>query len=78
MLCSDDGYPFRVIPYIGKSVNDNQRQLEFRVAKKLFKVVNDDKWYNVYFDNICTTLVEDLKQQSIPATETMQVNRLLV
>lgn len=75
MLSSDDGYPFRVIPYIGKSVNDNQRQLGFRVTKKL---VNDDKWHNVYFDNICTTLVEDLKQQSIPATETMQVNIILV
>ena len=77
VLCSDDGYPFKVILYLGKFINKNQGPLEFTVIKVLPEVVNDDKWRDVYFDNFFSFLLEDLKQQSLPATETVLVNRLL-
>ena len=32
MLCSDDGYPFKGMPYHGKSINENQCPLRFRTS----------------------------------------------
>ena len=43
VLCSDDGYQFKVTPYQGKSINSNQGPLGFRIFKGVFEVVNDDK-----------------------------------
>ena len=43
LLCSVDGYQFKVIPYQGKSINSNQGPLRFRVSKGVFEVVIDGK-----------------------------------
>lgn len=78
-LPSDCDYTLRVIPYQRKSINGNQVPLGFRVVKELLEVVNDDKWQDVYFDNLFTflSLLEDLQQQqSILATIKMRVGRL--
>lgn len=63
MLPSDCDYTLRVIPYQRKSINGNQVPLGFRVVKELLEVVNDDKWQDVYFDNLFTflSLLEDLQ-----------------
>ena len=79
VLCSDDGYPFKVIVYQGKTdANKNEGPLGARVVKELLEVVNDDMLHDVYFDNFFTSipLLEDLKRLSLPETGTMRVNRL--
>lgn len=76
VLCSDDGFPFKVIPYQGKS--GNKQPLGPRVVKDLLEVIDDNRQHDVYFDNFFTSvpLLEDLKHQGLPATGTIRVNRL--
>ena len=66
-LCSDDGYPLKAMPYLGKSINFCQVPLRFWVFKELLEVVNDNKWHNLYFDKLFTSLslLEDLKHHRL-------------
>ena len=77
VLCSDDGYPFKVNPYQGKAER-NASPLGPRTVKNLLNVVDDDKIHDVYFDNFFTSvpLLEELKKRGIPATGTIRINRL--
>ena len=77
LLCSDDGYPFKVIPYQGKAAGSKE-PLGPKVVNELLEVVNDSKTHDVYFDNFFTSLplLEELKKKSIPATGTVRINRL--
>ena len=78
VICSDDGYQFKVIPYQGKAVRNRDGPLGTRVVKELLGVVTDTRRYDVYFDNFFTslTLLEDLKTKSLPATGTIRSNKL--
>ena len=78
MLCSDDGYPLKVITYQSKCINSHQGPLVFRNIKHFFQVVNDEKWYDLCFNTVFTTLplLEDFKQKIIATAGKMQVNRL--
>ena len=71
VLCSDDGYPFKIMLYQGKSEKDKS-PLGPKVVKELLEVITDSKKHDVYFDNFFTSvgLLEDLKKLSIPATGT--------
>ena len=77
VLCSDDGYPFKIMPYQGKSEKDKS-PLGPKVVKELLEVITDFKKHDVYFDNFFTSvgILEDLKKLSIPATGTVRSNRL--
>ena len=78
VICSDDGYPFKVILYQGKAVGNREVPLGTRVVKELLEVLTDTRRHDVYFDNFFTslTLLEDLKTKSLPATATIRSNRL--
>ena len=80
MVCSDDGYPYKVIPYQGKSESKHEGLLGSRVVKELLDVVidNDASYHDVYFDNYFTSipLLEDLRTQGIRATGTVRCYRL--
>ena len=69
VICSDDGYPFKLIPYQGKSNGKKDGPLGPKVVKELLEVVADAKKYHVYFDNFFTSLplLEELKNLSLPA-----------
>ena len=66
VFCSDDGYPFKVIPYQGKAERREGREkgrpregkaesregpLGSTVVKNLLDVVTDDRIHDTYFDN---------------------------
>ena len=77
VLCSDDGYPFKVNPYQGKAER-NEGPLKPTTVKNLLDVVTDDRIHDVYFDNFLTSvpLLEELKNKGIQATGTIHINRL--
>ena len=64
MLCFYDDYAFKLIPYRRKSINGNQGPSGFRVAKELLKVVNGDKWHDVYLDKFLIFSVFPGKSQA--------------
>ena len=76
VLCSDDGYPFKVNPYHGKAER-REGPLGSTVVKNL-DVVTDDRIHDIYFENFFTSvpLLEELKKKGIPAAGTTRINRL--
>ena len=54
------------------------KSISIQNYQTFFQVVNDEKWYDLYFNNVFTTLplLEDFKQKIIAAAGKMQVNRL--
>ena len=78
VLCSEDGYPFKIIPYQGKSSGAKDGPLGSRVVKELLEVVTDVRKHDVTFDKFFTSmnLLEELKELFIQATGTVKVNRL--
>ena len=64
VICSNDGYPFKVIPYQGKLNGNKEGPLGPRVVKQLLEVVTDANKHDVYFDNFFTSLplLQELKQ----------------
>ena len=80
MICSDDRYPYKVIPYQGKSESNHEGLLGSRVVRELLDVISDDvNYHDVYFDNLFTSLplLEDLRTQGIRGTGTVGANRFL-
>ena len=77
VLCSDDGYPFKVNSYQGKAER-NEGPLGPSTVKNLLDVVTNDRIQDVCFDNFFTSvlLLEELKNKGIPATGTIRINRL--
>ena len=77
VLCSNDGYPFKVNPYLGKAER-NEGPLGPSPVKKILDVVTDDRIQDVYFDNFFTSvpLLEELKNKGIPATGAIHIKRL--
>ena len=73
VICSNDGYPFKVIPYQGKLNSNKEGPLGPRLVKQLLEIVTDANKYDVYFDNFFTLLplLEELKQMSLPDTGTI-------
>ena len=55
VLCSDDGYPFKVIPYQGKAER-REGSVGSTVVKNLLDIVTDDRIHNIYFDNFFTSV----------------------
>ena len=78
VICSNDGYPFKVIPYQGKLNGNKEGPLGPRVVKQLLEIVTDANKHDVYFDNFFTSLplLEELKQMYLPATVTIRLNRV--
>ena len=56
VICSTDGYPFKVIPYQGKLSGNKEGTLGPRVLKQLLEIVTDAKKHGIYFDNFFTSL----------------------
>ena len=80
MICLDDGYSYKVIPYQDKSESNHEGPLGSRVVRELLDVISDDvNYHDVYFGNFCTSLplLEDLRTQGICAKGTVSANRLL-
>ena len=80
MICSDDGYLYKVIPYQGKSESNHEEPLGSRVVRELLHIISDDvNYHDVYFDNSFTSpqLLEDLRTQGITGKGTLRANRLL-
>ena len=78
VICSNDGYPFKVIPYQGKLNGNKEGPLGPRVVKQLLEIVTDANKHDVYFGNffISLPLLEELKQMSLSATGTIRLNRV--
>ena len=80
VICSDDGYPYKVIPYQGKSESNREGPLGSRVVIELLDVRSDGvNYHDVYFDNFFTSLplLKYLRTQEIHATGIVRANRLL-
>ena len=64
MICSDDGYPYKFIPYQGRSESSHEGPLGSTVVRELLDVISDDvNYHDVYFDNFFASLplLEDLR-----------------
>ena len=77
VIGSDFGYPFRLIPYHGKSDDKKDESLGPKIVKELLEVVADARTLDVYFGNFFTSLplLEELKNMASPATGTIRSNR---
>ena len=77
VICSDNGYPFKIIPYQSKLDGKKDGPLGLKVVKEQPGVIADARKHDVYFDNFFTSMLlfEELKNMSFPATGTIRSNR---
>ena len=78
IICSPEGYPFKVIPYQGKEAIKSGQPLGSRVVNKLCEILQDPERHEIFFDNFFTSfdLLEDLREKYLKATGTIRKNRL--
>lgn len=84
VLASDNGYPFNVMIYTGKSqepADDNSAEnkgLGFRVVTSLLSCLEDPTSHEVFFDNFFTSydLLAYLQDINMKASGTVRENRL--
>ena len=81
VLASDNGYPYNVDVYCGKSVNpedQSENGLGHRVVTSILGCVSNPLCHEVYFDNFFTSysLLSSLRAMNIKATGTVRENRL--
>ena len=77
VLTSDDGYPYKIIPYQGKAMATDHGPFGPCVVNSLLEVVQNPACHEVFFDNFFTSvgLLKSLRAQGIKATGTIRVNR---
>ena len=66
MISSDDGYPYKFIPYQGKCESNHEGPLNSRVVRELLDIISGDvNYHEVYFDNFFTSLqlLEDFEHR---------------
>ena len=78
IICSPEGYPFKVIPYQGKEAIKSGQPLGMRVVNELCEILQDPERQEIFFDNFFTSfdLLEDHPEKYLKATGTIRKNRL--
>lgn len=77
MICSNNGYPYKMEIYTGKQSNEIA-PLGTRVVNNLLTIVSNPLQVEIFFDNFFTTydLMKDLAERNIKAIGTIREHRI--